>query len=178
MSKLLGKQLGILLLFTPALVLGHAQLLVAPAPDDPNPDAFNSPIPREDRVRMKDILPCGGYRGDPPASVKEESHQNYKKGETIRVHWKETTDHSGVWRIDISPDNEKNWHTLLLLKDGVDEVEGVNDLSEEEPKFYWADITLPPAGLVCENCTFRLTQSMGPMDDENDYYSCADITIQ
>jgi hypothetical protein len=63
------------------------------------------------------------------------------------------------------------------MKDGVDEVEGVNDLSEEEPRFSWADVTLP-SGLVCKNCTFRLTQSTGPIDDENDYYSCADITIQ
>ena len=125
---------------------------------------------------MKDILPCGGLRGEAPASVKGAPQGTYSKGDTIRVHWKETNDHSGVWRIDISPDNEQSWHTLLLLKDGVDEVEGVNDLSEEEPRFSWADITLP-SGLVCENCTFRLTQSMGPIDDENDYYSCADITI-
>ena len=171
------QKFSLLILFSiPALVLGHAQLLVGPAPDDPDPDSFNSPIPREDRVRMKDILPCGGYRGDPPASVKGEPKGTYRNGQTIRVHWKETTDHTGVWRFDISPDNEQSWHTILLLKDGVDEVEGVSDLSEEEPKYSWADITLP-AGLVCENCTFRMTQSMGPLDDGNDYYSCADITI-
>jgi hypothetical protein len=177
MSKLLVKQLGMLLIFAPILAFGHATLLQSPAPDDPDPGAFNSPLPRVENVRMKDILPCGGLRGDPPASIKGAPQGTYRKGETIRVHWKETTDHSGVWRIDLSPDNEKSWHTLLLLKDGVDEVEGVNDLSEEEPRFSWADITLPP-GLVCENCTFRLTQSMGPIDDQNDYYSCADITIQ
>ncbi|NIN34006.1 MAG: hypothetical protein GTO60_02375, partial [Gammaproteobacteria bacterium] len=62
----------------PALVLGHAQLLVAPPPDDPDPDSFNSPIPREDRVRMKDILPCGGYRGNPPASVKGSPQNTYR----------------------------------------------------------------------------------------------------
>ncbi|MGK0297134.1 MAG: hypothetical protein ACI9XC_000735 [Gammaproteobacteria bacterium] len=177
MIKPFGRRLGVLLLSLPTLVWGHATLLQSPATDDPNPAAFNSPLPRVENVRMKDILPCGGLRGEAPASVKGEPTGKYNKGETIRVHWKETTDHSGVWRIDISPDNEKNWHTLLLMKDGVDEVEGVNDLSEEEPRFSWADVTLP-AGLVCENCTFRLTQSMGPIDDENDYYSCADITIQ
>ncbi len=177
MRRLLVRQIAATLLFVPLVVWGHATLLQTPAPDDPNPAAFNSPLPRVENVRMKDILPCGGLRGDPPASVKGEPTGIYKKGETIRVHWKETTDHTGEWRIDISPDNEKSWHTLLLMKDGVDEVEGVSDLSEEEPKFSWADITLP-AGLVCENCTFRLTQSMGPIDDGNDYYSCADITIQ
>jgi hypothetical protein len=177
MSRLLRFQLGILLISLPPLVWSHATLLRSPAADDPNPAAFHSPLPRVENVRMKDILPCGGLRGDLPASVKGQPQETYSKGETIRVHWKETTDHSGVWRIDISPDNEKSWHTLLLMKDGVDEVEGVNDLSEEEPRFSWADVTLP-AGLVCENCTFRLTQSMGPIDDENDYYSCADITIQ
>jgi hypothetical protein len=50
-------------------------------------------------------------------------------------------------------------------------------LTEEKPKYYWADIKLPD-DLRCENCTFRLTQSMGDIDDNNDYYSCADIRIQ
>jgi hypothetical protein len=176
MNKKYALSLTLFALWLPIVVWGHATLLASPAPDDLDPESFNSPPPRVENVRMKDILPCGGLRGSPPASVKGEPVKTYSKGETIRVHWKETTDHSGVWRVDISPDNENNWHTLLLLKDGVDEVEGINDLSEEEPKYYWADVTLP-AGLVCENCTFRFTQSMGPIDDGNDYYSCSDIRI-
>lgn len=162
---------GILLAFGPALVWGHAQLLVAPAPDDPTPAAFVSPLPREDNVRMKDLLPCGGFRSQPPASVKGEPQRLYTMGSTIRVHWKETNDHPGVWRIDLSADEEKSWQVLFNMKDGDD-----GEISEEAPKYYWADITLP-AGVKCNNCTFRLTQSMGEIDDGNDYFSCADITI-
>ncbi len=176
MKQLFQNTVLLVLIALPIMGWGHATLLASPAPDDPNPESFNSPPPRVENVRMKDILPCGGLRGNPPASEKGDPVRTYDKGETIRVHWKETTDHSGEWRIDISADYEKSWHTLLLIKDGVDEVEGVSDLSEEEPKYYWADITLP-AGLVCENCTFRFTQSMGPIDDGNDYYSCSDIKI-
>lgn len=154
------------------LVSAHAQLLVAPAPNDPDPTGFVSPLPREDNVRMKDILPCGGFRSQPPASVKGAPQRVYSSGTTVRVHWKETNDHPGVWRIDLSSDNEKTWQILFNMKDDNDG-EG---LSEETPKYYWADITLP-AGVQCENCTFRLTQSMGDIDDGNDYFSCADITI-
>jgi hypothetical protein len=156
------------------MVWGHAQLLVAPPPDDSNPAAFNSPLPRADTVRMKDILPCGGERGQPPASVKGNPQRTYAKGSTIKVHWKETNDHAGVWRLDISSDNEKTWKMLLNMKDGEDPN---MKLSEETPQYYWADITLP-ADLQCENCTFRMTQSMGEIDDGNDYFSCADITIK
>lgn len=156
----------------PSLATAHAQLLVAPPPDDLNPSAFASPLPREDNVRMKDLLPCGGFRSQPPASVKGEPKRTYASGSTVRVHWKETNDHPGVWRIDLSSDNEKTWQVLFNMKDDADG----EALSEETPKFYWADITLP-AGLTCENCTFRLTQSMGEIDDGNDYFSCADITI-
>jgi hypothetical protein len=151
---------------------GHAQLLVEPAPGDPVPESYNSPLPREDNVRMKNILPCGGFRGQPPASVKGEPQRTYEKGSRVTVHWKETNDHTGVWRFDISADNEQSWRTLLLLNDGSD-----GELSEGSPKYSWAEITLPE-DINCENCTFRLTQSMGPIDDGNDYYSCADIRIQ
>lgn len=157
------------------LVFGHAQLLVAPAPDDLNPAAFTSPLPREDNVRMKNIQPCGGLRGQPPASIKGMPQQTYTSGSTVRVHWKETNDHTGVWRIDISADAEKSWQVLFNVKDGADD--GTSELTEAMPKYYWADITLP-AGVKCENCTFRLTQSMGEIDDGNDYFSCADITIK
>ncbi len=156
----------------PLLVSAHTQLLVAPAPNDPDPSGFVSPLPREDNVRMKDILPCGGFRSQSPASVKGEPKRTYTSGSTIRVHWKETNDHPGVWRIDLSSDNEKSWQVLFNMKDDIDG----EQLSEETPKFYWADITLP-AGVKCDNCTFRLTQSMGEIDDGNDYFSCADITI-
>jgi hypothetical protein len=166
---------GLLLIILSPLVSGHAQLLVAPAPDDQNPSEFISPLPREDNVRMKDILPCGGFQGKPPASVKGQPQRVYASGSTVRVHWKETNDHSGVWRIDISADYEKSWQVLFNIKDGADD--GVTELTEEMPKYYWADITLPP-GLKCESCTFRLTQSMGNIDDGNDYFSCADITIK
>lgn len=161
----------------PALSWGHAQLLVAPSPEDANPAAFNSPLPREDSVRMKDILPCGGLRGDPPVSIKGPPKRTYTRGATIRVHWKETNDHAGIWRFDISADNEKTWKLLLNLKDATDEDSGTVTLSEETPKYYWADLVLP-AELQCENCTFRMTQSMGGIDDDNDYFSCADIRIQ
>jgi hypothetical protein len=87
------------------------------------------------------------------------------------VHWKETNDHPGVWRIDISVDKEQSWQILLHMKDGVDV-----GLSEATPKYYWSDISLP-AGLQCDNCTIRLTQSMGDIDNGNDYYSCADVRI-
>ena len=163
----------------PVLAWGHAQLLVEPPPHqaDRTEAAFNSPPPREDSVRMKDILPCGGMRGEQPASVKGKPVQTYERGSTITVHWKETNDHTGVWRIDISADEEQTWRTLLLLNDGVDEFVGVKELSEELPDYSWAEVTLP-ADLTCANCTFRLTQSMGPIDDGNDYYSCADITVK
>jgi hypothetical protein len=162
---------GVLLGVLPLLVWGHAQLLVGPAPDDPTPAAFKSPLPREDNVRMKDILPCGGFGGQAPASVKGQVQNTYSSGSTVRVHWKETNDHTGVWRIDLSADEEKTWQVLFNIKDGAD-----GEISEEAPKYYWADITLP-AGLTCKNCTFRLTQSMGDIDDGNDYFSCADIAI-
>ncbi len=173
MSKIPAYVSGFIMLFLPLLVAGHAQLLVAPPPDDPDPSAFVSPTPREDNVRMKDILPCGGFGGKPPASIKGVPKQTYTSGSTIRVHWKETNDHAGVWRIDLSADNEKSWKLLFNMKDGT---EG-DTFSEEAPKYYWADIILP-AGLQCENCTFRLTQSMGDIDDGNDYFSCSDITIK
>jgi hypothetical protein len=163
---------GIIWMLLPPLALGHAQLLVAPAPDDPDPSAFVSPLPREDSVRMKNILPCGGQRGQPPASIKGTVQRSYASGSTIRVHWKETNDHEGVWRIDLSADNEKSWQMLFNMKDGIDE-----GISEEMPRYYWADIILPD-GLKCESCTFRLTQSMGEIEDGNDYFSCADITIK
>lgn len=177
MFNIIHKIIVVVALVIPTLAWPHAQLLVAPAPDDPSPGTFNSPLPREDNVRMKNILPCGGFRGQPPVSIKGESQRTYQRGETIRVHWKETNDHSGVWRFDISPDNENSWQNLLTIKDGTDEYVGVSELSEEAPKYYWADITLP-AGLICENCTFRMTQSMGAIEDGNDYFSCADITIE
>lgn len=173
LNKAIPGIIGIILSSLPLLAFSHAQLLVAPPPGDPEPAAFVSPLPREDSVRMKDILPCGGERGQTPASVKGSPQRTYASGATIRVHWKETNDHPGVWRIDLSADNEKTWQVLLHMKDDVDG-EG---LSEETPKYYWADITLP-AGLSCENCTFRLTQSMGGIDDGNDYFSCADISIR
>lgn len=162
-----------ILMIAPLVAVGHAQLLIAPAPDDTDAASFISPLPREDNVRMKDILPCGGFRGEPPASAKAPVKRTYQSGSTIRVHWKETNDHAGVWRIDLSADNEKSWQVLLNMKDGTDE----GEMSEASPKFYWADIQLP-AGLQCESCTFRLTQSMGDIDDGNDYFSCADITIK
>jgi hypothetical protein len=154
------------------LVFGHAQLLLGPAPDDDQPEAFNSPLPREDSVRMKNLLPCGGHRAQPPASVKGIPFRTYEKGSTIMVHWKETNDHDGIWRFDLSSDNEKSWETLLQLKDGID-----GEMSEETPRYSWVEITLPEH-VQCENCTFRLTQSMGPIDDGDDYYSCADIRIK
>lgn len=163
---------GLALTSLPVLASAHAQLLVAPAPNDPAPETFISPLPREDNVRMKDIQPCGAFRSQPPASVKGEPKRSYTSGSTVRVHWKETNDHPGIWRIDLSSDNEKSWQVLLNMKDDIDG----EMLSEETPKYYWADITLP-AGVKCENCTFRLTQSMGGIDDGNDYFSCADITI-
>ena len=174
MNRLSTLLSGLILILLPPLVAGHAQLLVAPAPDDPDPAAFNSPLPREDNVRMKNILPCGGFRGAPPASIKGTAQRAYVSGSTVRVHWKETNDHTGVWRIDISADDEKSWKLLFNIKDGADD--GISELTEEMPKYYWADIELP-AGLKCENCTFRLTQSMGEIDDGDDYFSCADITI-
>ena len=172
MTRITGYISGFILMFMPMLVVAHAQLLVAPSPEDNDPVAFVSPLPREDNVRMKNILPCGGFRGEAPASVKGDPRRTYASGSAIRVHWKETNDHGGVWRIDLSADNEKSWQLLFNMKDAEDG----DTFSEESPKFYWADIQLP-AGLQCENCTFRLTQSMGEIDDGDDYFSCADITI-
>lgn len=168
----------------PILAWGHAQLLVEPPPsnpsqyDDPTPEIFNSPLPRADsnNVRMKDILPCGGFGGEPPHSVKGEALRTYSKEETVRVHWKETNDHTGVWRFDISYDNDKTWNLLLNMKDGGTDVREDDQLSVDSPAYYWADIKLPDA--QCENCTFRMTQSMGAIDDGNDYFTCADIKIK
>ena len=90
--------------------------------------------------------------------------------------YKETNDHTGVWRFDISYDNDKTWNLLLNMKDGGTDVREDDQLSVDSPAYYWADIKLPDA--QCENCTFRMTQSMGAIDDGNDYFTCADIKIK
>jgi hypothetical protein len=150
----------------PQLVLAHAQLLSAQ--EQAALGISNSPIPRVDSDSVKDTSPCGAVDTGKAAPT-----QTYTEGSTIEVHWKETINHTGVFRFDLSTDNDQTF-TNLLANDIVDG----NDagVSRAAPKRYVTQIQLP-AGVTCDNCTLRMTQSMGAIDDNDDYFSCSDIRI-
>jgi hypothetical protein len=114
----------------------------------------------------------------------------FRPGETISVRIRETVNHPSHYRIAFNPDGESFPDPLriddirtndpIILKDGI---------TDEEAEIQEIEITFP--NRTCENCTLQLIQVMhdkqangfggasgGANDNDDMYYSCADIALR
>jgi MYXO-CTERM domain-containing protein len=99
--------------------------------------------------------PCGGVAPtDTPAE--------YEGGSVLTISWEQGASHDGSYRVALSPGNDEGFDDNVLLADVPDDGETTS-----------LEITLPDG--PCVGCTLQLIQFSGGEDD--DYYSCADITI-
>lgn len=157
------------------LAWGHAQLLIKA---DLDSMGIDGPIPRVDNDNLKsDADTCGGTIAN-AGNVKGEPLKAYVKGSTITVGFKETINHVGVFRFDFSSDNDATFQPLVVNNDPTlnGMINDPNDagVSQATPLTRTVQVTLPD--IVCDNCTFRMTQSMGDLASNN-YYSCADVKL-
>lgn len=135
------------------IIFAHSQFKIGSA----TPPRYNTPA-------IKTYPPCGN------ATTLEYLRTNRKaifiSGETITVEWKETVDHPGSFRFDLSPTGDEEF--TEMIPPVADTQDGT-----PTPHYYSQSIQLnyPP----CETCTLRLRQDMSNREDF--YYSCADIVI-
>jgi len=114
----------------------------------------------------------------------------FAPGSTITVHWHETVDHPGHYRIAFDPDGDDSFYVPTAYDDvrSADDdptilVDGISDANGEG--VYEATVTLPD--VECDNCTLQLIQMMtdkapydvtGYFETGNDlYYQCADVAL-
>ena len=151
--------------------------LVAPTPRT-GPDC--------DRRSPQKVGPCG---------VNERSEQyvtRFRPGEAITVTLNETVNHPSHYRIAFNPngdgfvdplsiDDKNGDHPFVLL-------DGITDAEEARQS---VQVTLPD--VECDECTLQLIQvmydkqgngfggrdsrDMGPDDNDDIYYSCADLVL-
>jgi hypothetical protein len=160
----LAKPLSRLLALGATLSLGSAQL-DAHARLDPTKD----PKPRDDGSAHK-APPCG-------TAAKTDDRTTFTAGETTTVHWEETINHPGYFRIAFSPDGATGFDDNVLKDNITDTQDG--SVTYTDPNTYHkysTEITLP--NTPCEECSLQLIQWMTE-DPANPrpYYSCADIKI-
>jgi hypothetical protein len=134
---------------TPAVAWGHA-VLQDPAPRTNPPIAGKTP-------------PCEGPRTQLPTT--------YAPGQTITVHWLETIDHPGNYRIAFSPAADQGFDDNVLL----DNIPDINGPVPAGGRPYQADVTLPT--IECTDCTLQLIQVMTETVPPSLYYSCTDLVL-
>lgn len=156
-------------LFAVSLSLTAAQVHVAHAHA-----VLLSPAPRTASDLYKnDAFACGSN-----LAIKTNTPSTLTAGALINVTWKETVNHPGCFLFDLSTDGDK---TFTMLKNVP------HKTPFGGPSLYSADVQLP-AGVTCQNCTFRMRQIMlgsdalpcppSPIPAGASYYSCADVTLQ
>ena len=131
-----------------------------------------APVPRSNNDALKDPNgPCGNV---PRTAL----NTQYVMGQTVKLDWEETVNHSGCFLISLSTANDLNF---VLRKNVPHSAVGA------VPRAYTTNLTLP-TGLVCDNCTLQLQQIMisnydggvcppATLPVGSHYFSCADIQI-
>jgi hypothetical protein len=136
--------------------------------------ALVDPPPRSSSLKQG---PCG----QGPSEPRSANVTTFHAGETITVHWKETIDHPGHYRIAFDPDGQSLFRVPTsftdvsggpgVLLDGIADEPGVHE--------YTVQVTLPD--VVTENATLQVIQMMTdkpPYGDGNDvYFQCADLVL-
>ncbi len=161
--------IGTALLVSAADANAHVRLIY-PTSRHPVPDT-------EDSSNVKDF-PCG-QAGD-SRTTDPNRITVFEPGETITVHFRETVEHLGHFRIALDLDGQDDFEdpasvndieldpVLPVLVDGIEDAVG--------PADYEQIITLPD--VECENCTLQLMQIMSERPAAPFYYQCADIAIR
>lgn len=152
-------------ILTPHVALAHSRFArTFPDPSDPQHVKVlpSTTPPRNDSTGLK-IGPCGQVPRTATPMV-------YKPGQEITVHWEETINHPGYFKISFSKEKDENFEVL------IPKIVDTNDNPIENAQYhsYEAKVTLP--NVVCEDCTLQLIQHM----DDNptqEYYSCSDIQL-
>jgi uncharacterized protein (TIGR03382 family) len=136
------------------------------------------PPPRTTELKE---APCGALNSTRGANV-----TTLAPGSTLTIDFKETIEHPGHYRISFDQDGQD----FFMPTDYVTNTEGqLNVVDDMIPDLtttplpaggrpYQVTITLP--NVECTNCTIQLIQMMteNPPFDQNDvYFSCADITL-
>jgi len=152
------------LLLAPSVAMAHAVL--------------SYPPPRTTELKEG---PCGALN-----STRGTNITTLAPGSTITVEFKETIEHPGHYRISFDNDGQD----FFMPTDFTTNTEGqLNVIDDMIPDLtttplpaggrpYTVQITLP--NVECTNCTLQLIQMMteSPPFDQNDiYFSCADITL-
>lgn len=112
------------------------------------------------------VSPCGGK------TAVEANRKAFTAGETVEVHWEETINHTGHFRIAFSPANDEGFDDHVLKADIPDDQNGSISGPSDYHQFS-TTITIPSTN--CESCTLQLIQFMA--ESGTNYYSCADIKI-
>ena len=117
------------------------------------------PPPRNNNDGLKSP-PCGNV-------AKTNNPMVMQAGSKITIQWDETINHPGYYRVAFSDGTDTQFEDRIIMNNIQDvEIGGV-------PRAYSQEITLPNE--ACENCTLQLFQFMA--EDNEIYYSCADITL-
>lgn len=130
-----------------------------------------------------------------PCGINERSEHvtRFRPGETIEVSLQETIDHPSHYRIAFNPDGDDfEDPTSIDDRDGNHPFVLLDGITDTDEARQTVDVTLPD--VECEECTLQLIQVMydkqgngfGGRDsqemdaDDNDdiYYSCADLVLR
>ena len=137
-------------LLVPARAWAHA-VMIDPPPRDP------------DLIKVE---PCGGA-GPTPAGAA--SRTRLVAGSTITVHFQETVQHPGYFRIAFTNDGLTGFDQHVL----------VPMIADGDQLDYTAEVTLPDT--PCDSCSLQLIQCMDgalpPVGECFNYYSCSDIVL-
>lgn len=113
--------------------------------------------------------PCGDI------AVDETRRVSLTKGQTLKVEWEETINHTGLFKIFFSQDGENGFGSNPIKEIQDDQNGSIVYADPNSWHQFSTEIQVPD--VLCDKCTFQLIQVMTDTNPPSMYYSCADVKI-